>query len=302
VVGVGLKDNKRDAILVRVIDVKRKCPLNMVVGNVFEFKSDERIFCLQAFHRLYPYLLLKGNLKGIPFRDENGSILIQCDCDKGKTDFVINPPEQGREDKPGKPCGDYNLLTVSVENIDNKCRYHDSIVSYSKDCFASRGLCPDAFHAAYPLALALLYDANFNQAGERGSVTVSCPKRNGIRLLVQRQEKFPVLFSGLLKLLEKIFALFFYPVDKIYNNVSLTVISDGGACPLKYKGNEKFMLNIRDKKVMCPASFNSLFTCLVRMAYGKAAVNNEHFAFHCPDCQGAEYVLKKINVNKLRNS
>jgi uncharacterized repeat protein (TIGR04076 family) len=297
IVGIGPKGDEEELVMARVLEVKGKCPQNIDKGDIFELRKDG--FCLEAFHRLYPYLFIGDNPPDLPFQDENGDFVIQCSCNKGKANFFFQ--NSNREKGNVKPnnlsdnvdCGNYKNLTVSVCNLDIKCRYHDSSVTYSDDCFASPGLCPDAFHVAYPFALALLYDADFTQRGKKDSVIVGCPRIAGLRLLVQREERHSIFFLKFIKFLEKIFEFFFYPVDKIYNDISLTVVLSGDRCPRNYRIGEKYFLNIRNKEVMCPASFNNIFPQLVRMSYGAEAPNKAAASLHCPDCQGAEYSLEK---------
>ena len=184
------------------------------------------------------------------FRDQDGNTSIHCSCHKGAVNFVIagnldksssagSPPAAG-----DAACGNYQGLEVSVNSLENKCRYHNSLVTYPENNLASEGLCPDAFHAAYPVCLALLYDADFSARENKDSVTVSCPQAGGIELLVKREEKIPLVLRKLIKIFEKIFGFFFYPVDKIYNDVTLKVVSTAGACPRGHKPPEKYFLNI----------------------------------------------------------
>lgn len=298
VVGIGPKDNRQERWLIRVLEVKKRCPLKITAGDSFEFELDKQGFCPEAFYRLYPYLLLKENPENTALCDTKRNLRIQCSCNKGKINFIIPHPVQESTSKlngpEDSPCGNYKNLLVSVKRIETKCRYHHSLITYPADYLAAPGLCLDAFHAAYPFALALLYDADFSRREEKGAVTVTCPKDNGIKLLIKREEKHSLFYLRSIKFLERIFELFFYPVDKIYNEISLTVVSNAAGCPRGYLGKEKYLLNIRNQKIICPASFNSIFPSLVKMSCGRKGANEIVRLLCCPDCQGAEYALRRI--------
>jgi uncharacterized repeat protein (TIGR04076 family) len=300
VTGIGPAQGDRKKIIIRVLDVMGNCPLSIKVNDIFEYNADKEKFCLEAFYRIYPYLLLADSSGGFPFQGIDGTMAMRCSCNTGEVTILpqandINKDNGGKPDAGGmKLCGDYKHLTVSVNKLENKCRYHDSYVSYYHNNFAPPGLCPDIFHVAYPFALALLYDADFSGREKKDSVTVSCPNNKGIKLMIKREERHFRLTLKFIKVLEKVFEKFFYPVDKIYNDISLTVVSTGGECPRKHQLNEKYYLNIRDKNVMCPATFSSLFPHLVLSSYGGATDR----LIHCPDCQGAEYV---VNIKEEQN-
>jgi uncharacterized repeat protein (TIGR04076 family) len=58
------------------------------------------------------------------------------------------------------------------------CRYHPqpgTTYKFSAHSLVPQGMCLDAFHAIYPRALAMLYDARFESSGDLDGVEACCP-------------------------------------------------------------------------------------------------------------------------------
>jgi len=296
VAGIGPIATEQDRIRVRIIDVKGDCQYNMKVSDTFVIPVRKEVFSLSAFYRIYPYIpLLKTDVAHL-LKNNKDELNIYCNCKHGEAIILVkNKLNRQRNYVPidKMECGTYSMCNVSVECIQNPCRYHDSLFSYKEGCLAPKGLCPDAFHCAYPFALALLYDADFLEGVDKDSVSIICPYNKGITMLIKREERHSWVFRKFIKFLEKIFEFFFYPVDRIYNAISITITENKGGCPKGYHIGEKFYLNIRDTNIMCPASFNSVFPQLVKISSGCSISEKNKIYIHCPDCQGAKYLLER---------
>lgn len=174
------------------------------------------------------------------------------------------------------------------------CRYHkEQDRSFHPGDLFPRGFCPHAYRAAYPYALALLYNARFpaeDGGGRAGSVRIRCPGSDGyIEMNLSTEHLYPKLLRTLkdaaIWLLQKLNIPAEYP-DK---NVFLEVCRVEGNCRYDLKPGNKFKFNLFDRKELCPASFYGLYPILVSRT-GNAGGGSSTLA-HCPDPLGVFYEI-----------
>ena len=136
---------------------------------------------------------------------------------------------------------------------------------YRLDEIAPPGLCPEAFHIAYPYCLGLLYGADF---GFGNTVTVKCPLPCGG--IIMRIESLPIK-SPVKKIYNKIKWLINvcgYPADYIDKIIKIKVIKKGEACPYNYEESKYFELNTGDGCGICPASFDAIYPSICGILKG----------------------------------
>ena len=183
-------------------------------------------------------------------------------------------------------CMRSRRIKVTAVELKKKCRYHKRENQvYSSDSIAPKGLCFDAFHAAYPYCLALLYDADFTGSCHKNAgkdeVEIQCPM-GCMRMRVTRIHSLPKPVKFLKTAAEKIFKRLLFPPDVPDYRIRIMVEESSSECP--HKGGEEYYLNIRKTSELCPASFDALYPFL--------GVTDMRLV-HCPDHEGILYEVAR---------
>lgn len=180
-------------------------------------------------------------------------------------------------------CTEAGSLEVLSCLDKKKCGYCKSgKETYRKGSFVVKDFCVDAYYAAYPYFLALLYDARFG-AGQSKNVIVNCPNAASPTLIgVGFKYK---KFNFLLHLIERFFRMLRMPKDVIDKTMVLEVKSDNPSCKLK-KGLRR-KVKVPDIRELCPASFFSFYP-LLYVSSRLSSENQPHaqardLTFLCPD-------------------
>lgn len=145
-------------------------------------------------------------------------------------------------------------ICLHVEGMKRPCAFHRRIKAGPIEQLVPRGLCPLAYHAAYPTLLDLLYSN-----GSRDAVPILCPgTRARVNFIVERKKRwikpFLDIFSSFLSRVP-------VRLDIIKYRVLLKVISIDGKCTQRLKKGDTFLL--RDSRCLCPSSFYSLFPAML---------------------------------------
>lgn len=200
------------------------------------------------------------------------------------------------------------------------CKYHKKNgQEFHVSEIVPRGMCFEAFSIAYPSALALLYNADTKTAGctlwkppetqqksQSDSVTFQCPSaQNKVVFEMARRERLPWLIKNIKHAAEMAFGYFFFPIDWVHkeHDVVMKVTKVTGNCPHGHKVGDKYLLNTQDTDVLCPASFNSLYS-FIRLLYQGVKVpwaQEKNNAFiHCPDHEGIIYKIQNHTTRSER--
>ncbi len=195
-------------------------------------------------------------------------------------------------------CHDDLKVSVSVDNIITKCKYHRRIgQDYSLDHIAPEGLCRAMFYRAYPTSLAILYHGRpkkfwFRSRG-KDTQEVSCPAVNGVKVKVSSREKLPAPIRMLKELAEEALKLVLRGYDAPFREIALEVVEAGSACPKGYKTGQKFYFNTDDTEELCPAAFSSAYPYVNYLAKTKRATGEPcSMKVHCPDFVGVAFDVK----------
>lgn len=184
-------------------------------------------------------------------------------------------------------------IAVEVVSMKKKCRYHDTLNQKYAFTDLTDGVCPDLYHIAYPYALALLYDARFDRSGDcpgsdnSEAVEVRCP-RGSVTLKLERVQTLPKPVKKAKQMAEKFSEkILNFPIDKIDYQIKLTVTSVAGSCSFKHKSGDEFQMNLWDKCIMCPATFDALYPMMCKVSNG---LSDEELVA-CQDYEGMTYKL-----------
>jgi len=124
-------------------------------------------------------------------------------------------------------------------------------------------------------------------------LTVEHPGMGGeITLVIDKVHRGThLMLRTVKKILRRLSSIASYPVDFIDYDVEIKVLNnDDSECFLK-KG-KKYMVNMRDKAFLCPATAHALYPYMIleRMGYRfRWDGGNESNLVPCPDCIGAVY-------------
>ncbi len=297
VIGVGIRlNNEKKSITLRVLHQEGLCYAGHKKGDEFTVEEDDIKFSLLVFNALFPYMALNSFGGDVRFRDLKGNISVKlynpcCEDPELQSSIIF---KVGNDHGMGKgDCFLYKSQSIKTRVVKSPCRYHSSPGGIVR--IARRGLCLDAFHAIYPYALAMLYDANFNNDDTHSSVSICCPSpKYKVVFKIKRIQAVSNGLKALKNILAKIFETFFYPIDVINYKVIYSVSDIHGKCPAGHKIGEQFEFNLWDKEELCPASFHSVFPFLLLENQGipfRWKDGSEACEVSCPDCQGAVYQL-----------
>jgi uncharacterized repeat protein (TIGR04076 family) len=177
-------------------------------------------------------------------------------CELGRIKVKIT---KGR-DNPKEMC-DFASIPEAIETVGWKrtCKYHKRKGQrFASERLLPYGMCPFAYHSAYPSALSLLYGG---LCRKKPSVELWCPgHKNAIRMRVSASKR-PL--AAVFNLAEKAFRLLGIPQDMIDNNVKIEVIGAEGECPQGIAAGQSFDFNTSDRRELCPASFYGLLAFIV---------------------------------------
>jgi len=202
-------------------------------------------------------------------------------------------------------CHDDLNVTVSVDDVMTKCKYHRRIgQGYSIDEIAPPGLCRTMFYRAYPTSLAVLYHGKPKKfwLRRRGhdSYIVSCPASEGVEVKISSKEQLPMLIRMMKELLEEALKFFLRGYDAPFRQVALEVVKAGPACPKGYKIGQKFYFNTNNTEELCPAAFSSTYPYINYLAnMNRSSGEACSMQVHCPDFVGVTFGLKvSLPTNK----
>jgi uncharacterized repeat protein (TIGR04076 family) len=254
VAGVGLWGEEE--IKVRILDSTMQCPADYNADD--EFIVDKKEFGRKSidFNMSFP-LALYTSVVGQAYRSS------RHDCRLGSS------------------------MAIDIYKIAFPCRYHKKRRVF-RDRFLPGGFCWHVFGAIYPQVLAVMYHAIIDR-----EITVKHPATAGyITLAIDKVRHGRHLFFRKVKVvLRKLSSVGFYPVDLIDYDIEISVLEKGEAeCFLK-KG-KKYMVNMRDKELLCPASVHALYPYMILESRGHRLRWNgriESNLVPCPDCIGAVY-------------
>lgn len=173
-------------------------------------------------------------------------------------------------------CTDLTGLEFSSRLTKKKCGYCKSGKErYGVGSLLPAGFCPDAYYAAYPYFLALLYDARIAEFGSGKEVEVNCPAPQDPSILKVhfRNKKL----KPLLNILEKAFRALGMPKDAIDKVMMVEVVHAGANCRLKEK--QSIEIKVPDTHQLCPASYFSVYP----LAFLSAKGHCKAIKFSCPD-------------------
>lgn len=286
VMGVGLEENGGKTVTVRVLGLEAPCPMGHAKGDEFKLREEDMKISPLIYNALFPYMLLSGSGK---------SGFVKCPDPNEDITFRIRQNLVGPHScHPGEDfdvCFPYKKQGIKATRIKSPCRYHSGPTGIER--VAPEGMCLAAFHVAYPYSLALLYDADFPDVDEKGSIYVRCPNpQGGIVLEVKRVLTTSSGMRFLKSLGAKVFETFFHPVDVINYKIVYNIAAVQGTCPAGYRAGERFEFNVWKRNELCPASFHSLYPYLLLKNQGvsfnwrEGETQNE---VACPDCRGAVY-------------
>lgn len=219
-------------------------------------------------------------------------------------------------------CHDIDKADITIQTAVMKkiCKYHKKNgQEFHIGEIVPKGMCFEAFSVAYPSALALLYNADMKTPGcnkwqpmdsahekdrkESNTLIFQCPSsKNKVIFQMVRREKLPQVVKKAKHAAEEVFKRFFFPVDKIHleHDVVMKVVKVEGDCPQGHKVGDSYSLNTQDTDILCPASFNSLYT-FIQMLYKDVKLpwaKEKGSAFvHCPDHEG---IIYKIRISQKR--
>jgi uncharacterized repeat protein (TIGR04076 family) len=167
-------------------------------------------------------------------------------------------------------------------------------MQYDQTNIAPQEMCRELFYAAYPAALSLLYSGKPRKTWLRrhglSKVSVSCPVRNGVALVVQKKEILPAPVRMLKELAEEAVKIFWRPVDAHFRKVAMQVALCGAQCPRDYPVGRKFAFNTHCTNELCPAGFATIYP-YVRYLERESVNANKTLRIHCPDHAGVLYDL-----------
>ena len=215
-------------------------------------------------------------------------------------------------------CNDIDKcdMTIKTAVMKKVCKYHKKNgQEFHISEIVPRGMCFEAFSIAYPSALALLYNAGTKTSGcalwkpsekeqnfQNGRIVFQCPSaKNKVVFEMSRRERLPWIIKKMKHTVETLFGRLFFPVDRVHkeHDVVMKVIQVIGNCPHGHKTGDKYFLNTQDTEVLCPASFNSLYS-FIRLLYAGVKVpwaKEENNAFiHCPDHEGIIYKVQNYST------
>ncbi|MBL7071559.1 MAG: hypothetical protein ISS26_05265 [Candidatus Omnitrophica bacterium] len=257
IVGVGPYINSRGEreVLLRILNKKGECPNNLEIGNEIILNKNDFKISPTEYNAGFPSLLL-SRLSG----------------KESLSDHFCNNPLKNR--------------SVSVEDIEARCRYHKKKSSYA-DSLLPGDFCMDIFHLIYPQVLALLYSSD----KKMNNFTYSCPI-SGERVTIKAEKvpRFNTILGGFRKILIKIFKAVFFPYDFIDDNIVFTVEKsrDVKDCALDEK--KKYYFNMFDERYPCPSSLHALYPYMLLRAHNMELPWSD--VVHCPGCKGITYSIK----------
>jgi uncharacterized repeat protein (TIGR04076 family) len=179
---------------------------------------------------------------------------------------------------------------LKVNNVIFPCRYHrkdEEVVSN----LVPPGFCPDIFLGIYPYLLAMLYggdveeEISLEHPGSKDEVKVNLRKLWVVRSTLARKS---------VKLAKKLFEAVFHPLDLLDCYVKVNFVENLSEGCSSQKGKE-YVVDLRNKNHLCPASFHALYPylCLAALGYEmKWGQDDKDSLVPCPDCVGAVYSFK----------
>ncbi len=262
VAGVGLWPE--DRIKVRILHSSNMCPNNHRRGDeVVMAMSDEEVRAV-SLNKHFPEIL---RLCLVGHASKEGSHFYEID----------------------------GGITLEVFNIVHPCRYHrnkDTVVSN----LLPTGFCPHVFNEVYPFLLAKLYGGDIEEEislthpGSKDDVRVDLRKVWIVRSTLARES---------IKLAKKLFETVFHPVDLLDCYVKVNFLENMSEGCSSQKGKE-YVVDLRNKNHLCPASFHTLYPylCLAALGYEmKWGQDDGNRLVPCPDCVGAVYSLREGSLH-----
>jgi len=240
---------------IKIVEVKGTCLAKHKKGETFVIDQKNLNFCPWAFDAIFGQVNVLLSKKGK--KDER--ILVSCPRDGCEAVFELKT-SSGKTKLSPCDSTDFKKLKVEVVKRNRAClRYHKFLgENYSLEEVKPKDLCLEAYHAIYPYALALLYEAKFNG---RERINLKCPGVKGsVKMKVLRRRKKSALGWNFL---EKASRLVGHPIDFIDSEVLIEVLAREGRCPAGLKAGQVFYFNTGGAREICPASFDLLYPSLI---------------------------------------
>ncbi|NMC06135.1 MAG: hypothetical protein GYA24_13045 [Candidatus Lokiarchaeota archaeon] len=245
-----LRKDRGGGFRITVLHQDGKCRKHAVNEAIpFSIKPDDAAIFNEIF--LFSFMVSDGNKIILP-----GNVIVSRKDAGNKQDARENTACDARADL------EKANICLHVEGMKRSCAFHRSIKARPIEQLVPRGLCPLAYHAAYPTLLDLIY-ANES----REAVPMYCPGTHArVKFIVERKKRWIKPFLDILD-----FFLSRTPVrlDIIKYRVLLKVMSIDGTCTQHLKTGDRFLL--RDSQCLCPSSFYSLFPAMLSRSRGNSS-------------------------------
>lgn len=168
---------------------------------------------------------------------------------------------------------DKSQSCMEITPTNRRCRYHKRKARLPVCKMAPDGLCPEAFHAVFPLGFAMFSaERKILPDGNK----VRCPAGR----VVFELQRCPFLDIAQLprQILHRIINLF-YPLEVLRWKVIIKVLTSND-CPYAYSPGATFEVNMGQTDDLCPAAFNSIYPVVAPNVFDE---NSREVALACPD-------------------
>ncbi|MBU0761927.1 MAG: hypothetical protein KKD39_02785 [Candidatus Altiarchaeota archaeon] len=251
-VGVEVRRKGKNQAVVRVTESGLGCPRHKL-GQEYATKVTSKTILL--FDQIFPYLMyVKNRRRQVEFfHDSYWKISLK----KSKSSKAVGSCFlEGEVSK--------RLSSVEVTGMLRGCAYHRGKAKYDFDRVSPKGFCLFAYHLIYPPALSRLYSGVCDD-----EVRVRCPgtKNYIVMKIIRRPKPFRVLYV----FLEWFFRRVNFCQDITFDRVFVEV-SEVKGCPANVA--EGFSFEFGVKGLLCPASFDNLFSQIVN--------SDREGVFQCP--------------------
>ncbi|KMP10629.1 hypothetical protein UZ36_07040 [Candidatus Nitromaritima sp. SCGC AAA799-C22] len=149
-----------------------------------------------------------------------------------------------------------NHNTVTIGQMTLKCRYHkNEQEQFTENTFLKSFKCMELFHSLYPMVLALMYDAKF----EDDELELTCPNAENtvkVRLFLEPVGGLLALVNAVKEVLRPL-----RPMDVVHSVVCVEVLDVKGSCYVECKVGDIYRVDLTGS--MCPQALYSVFPALM---------------------------------------
>jgi len=291
VAGVGIKwfDGKK-TVTIRILRSDGICPAGYIEGTQIEIKEDDIALSPHIFNALSPAIFSVAQTEYLSFT---------CRAPLDGSVYTVRN-ERGETDRR-EVCSKRSDVDTKVNAavLRGECRYHSASKPVENIKAGPAGFCQDAYHAAYPYALELIYNDTPDWMSE-SAVVINCPGvTNKVFFKIRRQWTASGWVRGLKSVAANVFGALVHPVDIIDCKVTYTVSRVDGRCPAGHKTADSYEFNMNKMNELCPASFHALYPYLflkrndIPFHWAGKSIEKDQAKTPdmtpCPDCMGAVY-------------